>query len=84
MDIVGLILLEISSLKHSGWITRQNVKNSSGSLKVWCHGIVMIILLCVEGEVWICKPNTANQVHLVSIITAETNMEVLGKGNFLS
>ena len=35
MDVVGLILLEISSLKHSDWTIHQNVKSSSGSLKVW-------------------------------------------------
>ena len=38
LDVVGLIPLEISSLKHSDWTLHQNVMSSSGSLKVCLPG----------------------------------------------
>ena len=82
LDVVGLIPLEISSLKHSDWTLHQNVMSSSGSLKVCLPGgILMIISMTTEGDVWICKPSGANQVSLITRII--TSSEVLGERNFL-
>ena len=44
-------------------------------------GVLMIISMTTEGDVWICKPSGANQVSLITRII--TSSEVLGERNFL-
>jgi len=44
-------------------------KNFKGNIIVDIS--IVVVMVTAEGEVWICKPNAANQVTMVAKVTAQ-------------